>query len=229
MKIFVHDFGEWRTSTGDSAVARPTSNHRRQTSATFPWTRKGGRSRAFGADIETDILGAIDSCLALNRGREGSWTQRSFRSSKGRNDMENNSSEQLITTMTDPMEERDVRLGAVMKVTREAVMAEAAKGNDARAALAGTLFVAAVAGNLHAVTRCLDMGIDPNWPRRNGTDVLRDIVGMGDARLEITKLLISRGADPNVGTIPVLRQIQGSAFCDNGKTIAFLRSIKARE
>ena len=146
-----------------------------------------------------------------------------------RTDMLDIDSERLITTMTDSMEETNVRLAAVMKVTQEAVATEAAKGSDARARLAGTLFVAAVNGDLRVATRCLDLGIDPNWPRRNGTDVLRDIVGMGDARLEITKILISRGADPNVGTIPVLRQIQGSAFCDNEKTIAFLRAIKARE
>ncbi len=143
--------------------------------------------------------------------------------------MAENDSDKLITTMTDPMEETNIRLAAVMKVTREAVIAEATKGNDARGGLAGTLFLAAVNGDLRVVTHCLDIGIDPNWLRRNGTDVLRDIVGMGDARIEIIKLLISRGADPNVGTIPVLRQIQGSAFCDNEKTIAFLRSIGARE
>ncbi len=143
--------------------------------------------------------------------------------------MADNGSNKLITTMTDPMEKRDVRFAAVMKVTQEAAIAEATKGNDARAGLAGILFEAAVAGDLRVVTRCLDIGIDPNWPLRNGTDVLREIAGMGDARLEITKLLISQGADPNVGTTPVLRQIQGSAFCDNEKTIAFLRSIKARE
>ena len=143
--------------------------------------------------------------------------------------MAENDSDKFILTMTDPMEEANVRLAALMKVTREAVIEEANKGNDARGRLAGTLFMAAVNGDLRVVTHCLDIGIDPNWPRRNGMDVLRDIVGMGDARIEIIKFLISRGADPNVGTIPVLRQIQGSSFCDNEKTIAFLRSIGARE
>jgi hypothetical protein len=143
--------------------------------------------------------------------------------------MAENENDKLISIMTDPMQETNIRLAATMKVTHEAVIAEAAKGDDARAGLAGSLFLAAVNGDLRAVTHCLDIGIGPNWPRRNGTDVLRDIVGMGDARLEITKLLISRGADPNVGIIPVLRAIQGPEFCDNEKTIAFLRSIKAPE
>jgi hypothetical protein len=143
--------------------------------------------------------------------------------------MADSNTEKLIATMVDPMKERNVRFEALEKVTRDAVIAEAAKGDDARAGLAGTLFAAAVAGDLRMVARCLDIGIDPNWPRRNGTDVLRDIVGMGDARLEITKLLISRGANLNAGAIPVLRQIQGPVFCDNERTIAFLRSIEARE
>jgi ankyrin repeat protein len=143
--------------------------------------------------------------------------------------MANNDSDKIIAAMTNSYEERGVRFKAIMKATREGVLAEAEKGNDARAGLAGTLFEAAVAGDLRMVTRCLDLGIDPSWPRRNGTDVLRDIVGMGDARLDIIKLLISRGADPNVGNVPMLRQIQASAYCDNEATIAFLRSINARE
>ena len=143
--------------------------------------------------------------------------------------MANSDSEKLVATMVDPMKERNIRFEATVKVTQEAVSAEAAKGDDARAGLAGILFEASVAGNLRMVTRCLDIGIDPNWPRRNGTDILRDIVGMGDARLEVTKLLVSRGADPNAGNTPVLRRIQGPAFCDNERTIAFLRSIKAQE
>jgi len=53
---------------------------------------------------------------------------------------------------------------------------------------------------------------------------------MGDARLEVIKLLVDHGANVNspVGGVTLLKRIQGEGYCDNEATIAFLKTRGAR-
>lgn len=84
--------------------------------------------------------------------------------------------------------------------------------------------VAIVQNRLADVVDCLDRGFDVH--SRNSFDevVLLNAVCMGDARLEITRLLIDRGADVNaiVGGTSILERLQRPEYCDNEQTIELL-------
>lgn len=92
---------------------------------------------------------------------------------------------------------------------------------------------AVISGKTLLVRTLLEQGIDVNTPHSNGDYVLANAVCMGDARLEITKLLVAHGADVNcrLGRSTLLKRITdpGTCYCDNERTIAFLESQGARK
>jgi ankyrin repeat protein len=93
------------------------------------------------------------------------------------------------------------------------------------------LYQAAVRGDLEKVQMLLKLGTDVNKPLENGNRVMLAVVGMGDARLPITKLLVAHGGDINteISGVSMLRWINDPAFCENEETISFLRSRGAKE
>jgi hypothetical protein len=93
-----------------------------------------------------------------------------------------------------------------------------------------TLRDAAYRGDVGLVRMLLLQGVNVNAPLPNGDRVLVGVAGMGDARLDITKLLVENGADVNspTGNITLLKRIQGEGYCDNEATIAFFKSKGAR-
>lgn len=90
---------------------------------------------------------------------------------------------------------------------------------------------AVIRGNTALVRALLQQGIDLNVALPNGDRLLANAACMGDARLEVTRLLIAHGADVNcpVGRNTLLKQITGGGYCDNEQTIAFLESRGARK
>jgi hypothetical protein len=81
-------------------------------------------------------------------------------------------------------------------------------------------------GDIAEVRMLLRPGLNLNVPLPNGDRLLGGVAAMGDARLQILKLLVEHGADvnsPMCGTT-VLKEIQGSSYCDNEQTIAYLQS-----
>lgn len=89
---------------------------------------------------------------------------------------------------------------------------------------------AAVRGELQHVSALLQRDLNVNAPLPNGDHLLSVVACMGDARLEIARLLVSHGADVNVtvGGKTLLSWIQQPTYCHNAATIAFLMSKGAR-
>jgi len=85
-------------------------------------------------------------------------------------------------------------------------------------------------GDIAEVRMLLRQRIDLNAPLPNGDRLFGSVAAMGDARLEIVKLLVEHGADVNSPMCgkTVLQEIQGSSYCDNEHTIAYLKSKGAR-
>jgi len=93
-----------------------------------------------------------------------------------------------------------------------------------------TLRDACFMGDITRVQILLRQRLDLNAPLPNGDRLFGSVAAMGDARLQITKLLVEHGADVNspMCDTTVLKEIQGSSYCDNEQTIAFLKSKGAR-
>jgi len=73
--------------------------------------------------------------------------------------------------------------------------------------------------------------INADTPLPSGDSMITVAAGMGDARLEITKILIRYGAnmDTPVGGMTLLKWIKQPTYCDNEATITYLTSIGASE
>ena len=63
-----------------------------------------------------------------------------------------------------------------------------------------TAFEAALSGNLAALKKHLDKGVDPNHRNENGSPLL--FLAAQSGSIEAVKLLLERGADPNAATQP---------------------------
>ena len=85
---------------------------------------------------------------------------------------------------------------------------------------------AIIRNDIPTVNKWLFEGNNVNKLLPNGDTLLSTSACMGDARLQITKLLIESGADVNclVGKETLLKAIQEPSYCDNEQTIALLRS-----
>lgn len=85
---------------------------------------------------------------------------------------------------------------------------------------------AAFRGEATLVEALLLGDFDVNTPLPNGDRLIVSVVGMGDARLIITRLLVEHGADVNsqIGGGTLLRWISQDTFCDNKATIEYLKS-----
>ncbi len=73
--------------------------------------------------------------------------------------------------------------------------------------------------------------LDVNTSLPSGDSMIAVVAGMGDARLETTKILVKHGADINtpIGGMTLLKWIKQPTFCDNEETIAYLTSMGALE
>ena len=93
-----------------------------------------------------------------------------------------------------------------------------------------TLADACYIGDMAEVRMLLRQGLNLNAPLPNGDRLISGVAGMGDARLHIIQLLVEHGADVNSPMCgkTVLQEIQGSSYCDNEQTIAYLKSKGAR-
>lgn len=76
----------------------------------------------------------------------------------------------------------------------------------------------------------LNSGVSANTPLPSGESMLSAAAGMGDARLDVTKILVKHGADINEqsGGLTLLSRLKDPVFCDNEETLAFLISKGAK-
>jgi hypothetical protein len=65
----------------------------------------------------------------------------------------------------------------------------------------------------------------------SGDPMILVAAGMGDSRLDVTKVLVRNGADINaaIGGMTLLKWIRQPTFCDNEETLAYLTSVGAVE
>ena len=93
------------------------------------------------------------------------------------------------------------------------------------------LYTLITRGNANELDTALQSGLDVNSTLPNGNQMIITAACMGDARLDMVKILVKYGADINTPMegMTLLKWIKQPYYSDNERIIAFLEEKGAKE